>query len=134
MSEHKAGFTVDLPAVRSFGTGLRADLDGHLSLENDQILRTFLTTPSFGTQTASPDIQAAATTYHQKLIKLLDLMDTFVHNATVMAQAAQEVATAYTQADALSGAQILTTFATAKAKTEEAIWTAEHDPKTGRAA
>jgi len=134
MSEHKSGIAADLSAVRSFGANLRADVNGHLSVENDQILRTFLDTPSFGTHTASPDIQAAAILYHQKLIKLLELMDVFVHNATVMSQAAEEVATAYAQADTLSGAQVQATFAAAKAKVEAALWATQHDPKTGRAA
>src|SRR5688500_9387219 len=57
MSDHYSGFTVDLEAVRSFGVGLLSDLTAHLSPEHDQILRTFVDTPSFGIRTASPVIQ-----------------------------------------------------------------------------
>jgi hypothetical protein len=134
MSDHQSGFTVDLEAVRSFGAGLHADLTAHLSPENDQILRTFVDTPSFGTRTASPDVQAAATLYHRKLIELLDLMDAFVHNGAVFVQAAEEVAAAYAQADALSGDQFKASLAVASTKVDDATWAAQHDPKTGRSA
>ncbi|MEV4137115.1 hypothetical protein AB0J72_33705 [Dactylosporangium sp. NPDC049742] len=132
MSDHAAGFSVDLEAVRSFGTGLRADLSGHLSPEHDQILRTFVDTPTFGTRTASPDVQAAATLYHRKLIELLDLMDAFIHNGAVFVQAAEEVAAAYSHADTLSGDQFKTALAVASAKVDDALWAAQHDPRTGR--
>ena len=132
MSDHAAGFTVDLDAVRSFGAGLRADLNAHLSPEHDQILRTFVDTPTFGSRTASPDVQAAATAYHRKLIELLDLMDTFVHNGAVFVQAAEEVVAAYAEADALSGDQFKTALAVASTKVDDALWAAQHDPRTGR--
>ncbi|MFF5226881.1 hypothetical protein [Dactylosporangium sp. NPDC000521] len=132
MSDHVAGFNVDLEAVRSFGAGLRADLSGHLSPEHDQILRTFVDTPTFGTRTASPDVQAAATVYHRKLIELLDLMDAFVHNGSVFVQAAEEVVAAYSHADTLTGDEFKAALAVASTKVDDALWAAQRDSRTGR--
>jgi hypothetical protein len=135
VSADKSGFVVDLGAVRAFGTDLQSDLDGHLSPENDRILRAFVDTPIFGARTASPAVQMAAQTYHRQLIAMLGLVDTFLHNGAILAQVAEEVANAYAEADEFSAVSFQGVLETAEA-TVTAAATAAHraaiDPKTGK--
>ena len=135
MSDHQSGFTVDLEAVRSFGAGLHADLTAHLSPEHDQILRTFVDTPSFGTRTASPVIQAAVTTYHAQLIRLLELTEAFLDNGAAFVQATEDIVAAYRQADEFSGQAMQATLRSPRGKAvaaSDAVIGAGLDPMTGR--
>jgi hypothetical protein len=50
----------------------------------------------------------------------------------VFVQAAEEVVAAYAEADALSGDQFKTALAVASTKVDDALWAAQHDPRTGR--
>ena len=135
MSDHKSGFTVDLEAVRSFGAGLHADLTAHLSPEHDQILRTFVDTPSFGTRTASPVIQAAVIAYHAQLIRLLDLTAAFIDNGAAFVQATEDIVAAYRRADEFSGQAMQETLRGARGKAvaaSDAAIRSGFDPVTGR--
>ena len=50
---------VDVSGVRDFATGLRAQLDGKLSHDNDTIRAAFLSGATFGERSASPVVQQA---------------------------------------------------------------------------
>ena len=128
------GFEIDLAGVLQFSTKLRTEVDQHLAPENETIAQAFIAVPSFGARTASTDVQAAANAYHQQLIKLLDLADAFVHNASVLAQAAAEVVAAYENADSLTADDlnaVLKTAALRAAEGTEGARRAVVDPATG---
>ncbi|GAA4246495.1 hypothetical protein GCM10022255_017950 [Dactylosporangium darangshiense] len=129
MSDQR-GFAVDPQAVRAFAADLRHDLDVHLSSEKIQTLHIFSGAQMFGATTRSPVVRQAAADYYARLLELYDLLDVLLHNGAVMAQAAQDIADAYADADVMSQEQVDGAFGSAKrlsAADAQAV-----DPKTGR--
>jgi hypothetical protein len=138
VGEHD-GFKVDPEGVREFGAALRGQLDGHLAPESERIAQSFVAAPPIGARSASPDVQQAVKVYHHQLIRLLDLMDTFLHNGAVMAQAAEDVARAYDTTDSLSGQEFTRVLDGAAVQVNAAATAAANaahianiDPRTGR--
>ena len=129
MSDQR-GFAVDPQAVHAFGTGLRHDLDVHLSSEKVQTLHVFSQTPGFGTRALSEDVRQAARNYHARLVELYDVMDALLYNGAALARAAHTIADAYAESDTLAGTDIQRSLADARpAVTADASAT---DPDTGR--
>ncbi|WP_433614399.1 hypothetical protein ACQP2P_08340 [Dactylosporangium sp. CA-139114] len=124
------GFVVDPSVVHAFGRDFQHDLDVHLSAEKVQTLHLFAATPMFGTGTASPAVHKAAADYHAKLIELFDIMDAMLEEGAVMARAAHAVAEAYSEADAVSVADLSGAVGAARLRTGADLHAV--DPDTGR--
>lgn len=120
-----AGFQVDVAGVRAFGASLRGDLDNELWPAGESITATFQAGVCFGQRTASPSVQAAAVEYHRRLDEMVALMDTFLHNSEVMAQAATDVVRAYDQADSMSGTDLQRVIGEASQKVDAAAGAAQ---------
>ncbi|GGM32649.1 hypothetical protein ACFFX1_05110 [Dactylosporangium sucinum] len=122
------GFEINPAGVRDFGTQLRSAVDREVIPAADRI-RGYLTWyPSFGARSGSPAVQAAALRYNTELNAALTFLDTLIHNAQVMARAAEDVVKAYELGDQLSAAKMQTILggaATAAAEAEEARVKAE---------
>ncbi|MET7398435.1 hypothetical protein ABZS66_33600 [Dactylosporangium sp. NPDC005572] len=122
------GFELNPAGVRDFGTQLRTAVDRDVVPAADRI-RGYLTWyPSFGARSGSPAVQAAALRYNTELNAALTFLDTLIHNAQVMARAAEDVVRAYETGDRLSAAKmqaILGGAATAATEAEEARLKAE---------
>ena len=103
MSGTTGGFEVDVSGVRNFGAKLQEQVDKDLAPGADVIKTTFLGGTCFGRTTDSAVVQQAVTVYYQQLKRSVELIDTFLHNSAVMAQAASEVVAAYENADTMSG-------------------------------
>ncbi|WP_432987287.1 hypothetical protein [Dactylosporangium sp. CA-233914] len=130
MSEHSSGFVVDPRALETFGLDFQHDLDAHLSSEKVQTLHIFSEAQLFGSGTASPDVHQAATDYRSKLLELFDTMDALLHEGAVMARAAQAIANAYAEADAISDDDVHRAVGVAQQQTDADALVV--DPVTGR--
>jgi cell division septum initiation protein DivIVA len=119
------GFRVDLAALSSFGTALRADVERDLVPQRETIARNFAAVPAFGRRSASPDVRAAVARYYEQLNRTLELMDTLARNASVMAQVAADVAGRYARSDSVSGAQFQRLVDDATASVSRATASAE---------
>ena len=107
MSGEKA-IEVDVSGVRDFAAGLRAQLDGKLSHDNDTIRAAFLSGATFGERSASPVVQQVVRDYYRRLGESLELLDALLHNGAVLVEVATAVVDAYEQADTMSGSELQT--------------------------
>ncbi|WP_238010179.1 hypothetical protein KZZ52_05265 [Dactylosporangium sp. AC04546] len=100
------GFELNPAGVRDFGTQLRAAVDRDVVPAADRI-RGYLTWyPSFGGRSGSPAVQTAALRYNTELNAALTFLDTLIHNAHTLAEAAELVVQTYQRGDELSVADM----------------------------
>lgn len=95
---------IDTRSLRSFAALIEADLNGTIRPYTDRLLSTFSAGVGFGLRNPGDDLQAAIATYHDCLASTTQQLAAIVNAATILVDAACQIATEYASADALSGA------------------------------
>ncbi|GAA0718639.1 hypothetical protein Drose_04955 [Dactylosporangium roseum] len=119
------GFEINTAGVMAFGAQLKSDVEKDMAPTSERIKQILTWYPAFGTRSGSPAVQAAAVKYNAQLNAAMTFLDTLIHNAGVMAQAAQDVVVAYRKGDELSAADIQVVLGGASARVAGAAQAAE---------
>jgi hypothetical protein len=120
-----SGFEIDPAGVKAFGSQLKSDVDKDIAPTSERIKQNLLWYPVFGERSGSPAVQAAATKYVEQMRAGITLLDNLIHNATVMAQAAEDAVAAYKLGDELSAADMQLVIGGAATKADRAAAEAE---------
>src|SRR5687767_12691138 len=99
MAPQEGGFFVDPAGLDEFAARLRGNVEKDLHPGATRIGQTFLPGSTFGLNNVSRDVLNARWTYYERLLQSTALMDAYVRQGEVLAQACLDVAEAYRSAD-----------------------------------
>ncbi|MER7005185.1 hypothetical protein ABT297_19345 [Dactylosporangium sp. NPDC000555] len=116
--QHK--IEINKAGVLDVGERLRASADKGIPPRGDRIKQQLMWHSAFGERSGSPIVQQAATQYYDQMNRAIEFLDTLVYNVGVLAQATQDIVTAYDHADKLSAEDADVVMEGASAKVRDA--------------
>jgi hypothetical protein len=103
-----AALTVDLRALSDLAGALRREVDANLQPHITQLFSAYSLGVGFGLATDSANIRAARQRYQDCLTQIGPLLSGFVTAGQALAAAADQIATAYGDSDAMAKARAST--------------------------